>query len=342
MSELMNVRDTEVIAAEINHFKDQTRIMVLNNSIEIGRRLVEAKSIISHGQWGNWLEEKVNYSARTAQNLMRIFEEYGSNQISIFGDSNSQVFANLSYSQAVALLAIQDIEEREAFVVENKVEEMSTRELQQAIKEKEKAEKELEEALRIAEELKSKARQIEQDKASLETDVRVKDESLKVSNENIEKLQDTLEREREGAKLEINKLNGDISRIKNELEEAKGNKNEDMILKLQEELNKKQSQEVSYMQQIQELEEKLREKSVEVEVIEKIPDKVEDELNVLREKVSISDKTSKFKVNFDMIVQSFNILFETIEELPEELRGKYRNATKTLISKMDERICNGI
>lgn len=340
MSELMNARDTEIIAAEINQIKEQTRTMVLNNSIEIGRRLVEAKSIVSHGQWGNWLEEKVNYSARTAQNLMKIFHEYGSNQISLLGDSNSQAFANLSYSQAVALLAIPDIEERETFVLENNVQEMSTRELQQAIKDKEKAENEKEKALKLAEELRKKAQNIEYEKAKLESDIRVKEESLKVSNENIEKLQDTLDREREGAKLELNELNKAISRIKNELEEAKDNKNEDKVLKLREELNKKQSQEVSYMKQIQELEEKLREKAVEV--IEKIPDKVEDELNVLREKVSISDKTSKFKVNFDMIVQSFNILFETIEELPEELRGKYRKATKTLISKMDERICNGI
>lgn len=337
MSELMNVRDIEVIAAEINHIKDQTRIMVLNNSIEIGRRLVEAKSIISHGQWGNWLEEKVNYSARTAQNLMRIFEEYGSNQISLFGDSNSQAFANLSYSQAVALLAIPDIEERETFVVENKVEEMSTRELQQAIKEKEKAEKELEEALRIAEELKIKARQIEHDKASLESDVRVKDESLKVSKENIDKLQDTLEREREGAKAEVDKLRETIEAINQSLN-AGGIVTEDEINSLEEKLEEAENKQREYENKIRELEEKLNEKPIDVEVVEKVPEEVKDELNSLKEKLSLADKTSKFKANFDMIVQNFNTLFVTLNEMPVELKPKYVNATKILIEKMNDRL----
>lgn len=34
--------------------------------------------MIEHGAWGEWLEKSVDYSQRTAQNLMKIFEEYGS------------------------------------------------------------------------------------------------------------------------------------------------------------------------------------------------------------------------------------------------------------------------
>ena len=36
-------RTPEVIAAEINSIKSQTKTMILCNSIEIGKRLVEAK-----------------------------------------------------------------------------------------------------------------------------------------------------------------------------------------------------------------------------------------------------------------------------------------------------------
>ncbi len=338
MNELVNIRDIEVIAAEINNIKEQTRIMVLNNSIEIGRRLVEAKSIIQHGQWGRWLEESVNYSQRTANNLMRIFEEYGSNQISLFGASNSQAFANLSYSQAVALLGIPDIEEREAFIKENNVEDMSSRELQQVIKAKEKAEKEKEEALKLAKDLKEKAQKIEQEKAILESDIRVKEESLKVSKENIDKLQDILEREREGTKLEANKLNKSIKDIKKQLKEAKGSGDNEEIERLQTELNKKQNEENNYLQQIQELEEKLKEKPVDVETIEKVPEEVENELKKLREKVSLGEITSKFKVNFDILVKNFNDLFSILSELPEEVKDKYIIATKTLVSKMQERL----
>lgn len=338
MNELVNTRDIEVIAAEINNIKEQTRIMVLNNSIEIGRRLVEAKSIIQHGQWGRWLEESVNYSQRTANNLMRIFEEYGSNQISLFGTSNSQAFANLNYSQAVALLGIPDIDEREAFIKENNVEDMSSRELQQVIKAKEKAEKEKEEAIKLAEELKLKSKQIEQEKAKLESDIRIKEESLKVSKENIDKLQDTLEREREGAKLEANKLNKSIKDIKKQLKEAKGAGNDEEIDRLQAELNKKQNEETDYLRQIQELEEKLKEKPVDVETIEKVPEEVENELKKLREKVNLGETTSKFKVNFDILIKNFNDLFSTLSEMPEEVKDKYIIATKTLISKMNERM----
>ena len=77
--------------------------------------------MIEHGRWGNWLKETVNYSQSTANNLMRVFDEYGSNQISLFGEVNSQALGNLSYTQAVALLGIAP-EEREAFVEEHDIE----------------------------------------------------------------------------------------------------------------------------------------------------------------------------------------------------------------------------
>jgi len=68
MNEL-NTRTPQIIAAEINGIKDQTRKVALLASIEIGRRLVEAKAMIEHGRWGNWLKETVNYSQSTANNL---------------------------------------------------------------------------------------------------------------------------------------------------------------------------------------------------------------------------------------------------------------------------------
>ena len=50
---------------EISFIKAQTEQMVLMNSIEIGRRLCEAKELIKHGEW-DWLR-KVSFSQRTAQ-----------------------------------------------------------------------------------------------------------------------------------------------------------------------------------------------------------------------------------------------------------------------------------
>ena len=76
-------RTTDVIAAEIVVIRDQTKRLVLAASVEIGRRLCEAKELLHHGEWGKWLEEKVEYSQSTAGNLMRIYREYGDEQVKI-------------------------------------------------------------------------------------------------------------------------------------------------------------------------------------------------------------------------------------------------------------------
>ena len=133
MNQLTTERSTDVIAAEINAIKYQTQNMMLQASAEIGKRLTEAKAQLQHGEWGNWLKNNVEYSQSTANNLMQIYKEY---------DLNSQTFVNLSYSKAIALLGI-DAEERETFIQENNVDEMSSRELQKVIKEKQQLEKEL-------------------------------------------------------------------------------------------------------------------------------------------------------------------------------------------------------
>ena len=33
--------------------------------------------MLDHGQWGPWLREEVDFSQSSANNFMRIFEEYG-------------------------------------------------------------------------------------------------------------------------------------------------------------------------------------------------------------------------------------------------------------------------
>lgn len=151
------VRTPEIVAAEIRQIADQTRKMVLNSSIEIGKRLCEAKEMVPHGEWAAWLEKNVDFSQSSANNFMKIYTEYGDIQGELWGASaKSQTFGNLSYSQAVALLAVP-AEEREEFVKENHVEDMSTREMQEAIKARdealaavEKAEKKLQKDLDFA------------------------------------------------------------------------------------------------------------------------------------------------------------------------------------------------
>ena len=137
------VRTLEVIGAEIRTF---TASMV-NNIIEIGRRMCEAKEMLPYGQFGDWIKANTGYSRSTANNFMRIFQEYGARQGSLFGATleNEQAFGKLTYTKALALLDVP-AEEREQFVQDHDVENMSTRELQTAIAERDAAIKRAEDA----------------------------------------------------------------------------------------------------------------------------------------------------------------------------------------------------
>lgn len=117
------------LVGEILMITQQTKQLVLMASIEIGRRLVEAKKLVKHGQWTAWLKERIDYSQRTANNFMKIYEQYGESGLA----EKSQSIANLSYTQALTLLELP-AEQRERFVEENNAKDMKIKELQDAIK----------------------------------------------------------------------------------------------------------------------------------------------------------------------------------------------------------------
>lgn len=140
MSELTTVRTPAIIAGEVRHLKEQVQRIVLGHAIEIGRRLTEAKNMLDHGQWADWLKTEVSFSQSTANNMMRIFDAYGNTQMGLFGpEANSQTFGNLEYSKALLLLAVPE-EERETFAESVDAEHISVRELKKAIKERDEAE----------------------------------------------------------------------------------------------------------------------------------------------------------------------------------------------------------
>ncbi len=127
--EVAQARTIEAITAEIVTIKRQAQQIALYIAIELGRRLTEAKEMLDHGQWGSWLEETVRFSQRSADNYMKLFKEYAAKKTSLFGaEINSQPVANLSIRKALALLAVPE-EERETFIVEHQVDELSTREV---------------------------------------------------------------------------------------------------------------------------------------------------------------------------------------------------------------------
>ena len=98
----------------------------LLTAIEIGRLLFEAKAMVEPGGWGKYIEEELPFSQSWANNYMKLYKEFGSDQTSLFG--NSQTFLKLRPTQALELLALP-VEDREAFMESHDVENMSTRQL---------------------------------------------------------------------------------------------------------------------------------------------------------------------------------------------------------------------
>ncbi len=96
--------------------------------LTIGRCLIEAKDLLPHGEWLPWLNEQVELSERTAQKFMRLAREW----------SNPSALADLGATKALMLLALP-VEEREQFVAEHDVVDMTSRQLEAAIKERDEA-----------------------------------------------------------------------------------------------------------------------------------------------------------------------------------------------------------
>lgn len=134
MSNIITAKDPDIIAAEINIIKLQVQEAVIYGTIKIGEKLCEAKSLVPQGEWGKWLEENVEYSQSTAENMMKLYREYGGNQESLFDTwTNSQAFGKLTYTQHLALLSLP-FADRQEFAEQNNVEAMSTRQLQDAVR----------------------------------------------------------------------------------------------------------------------------------------------------------------------------------------------------------------
>ena len=159
MSEMMEVAYQRQISDVTRDIRIQTG-QFLRTAIEIGRLLFEAKAMVEPGGWTKYIEEELPFSHSWANNYMKLYKEFGSDQTSLFEDS--QAFMNLRPTQALELLALP-AGEREAFVQENDVENMSTRQLRQAIKDLEDTRKQLQEAeANLDDAVKTRA-QVEQD-----------------------------------------------------------------------------------------------------------------------------------------------------------------------------------
>lgn len=294
-------RDLGVIENEIKYYWRKGQAAALECMIEVGRRLCEAKGMIGHGGWGKWVENNFEFSHSSANSFMKLYEEYGADQLTIFGAvAESQTFANLPYSKALQLLAIPR-EEREEFAREVGAEDLSTRELKKAIDEKLAAEarvKELEESLAAAEIAKGTA------------DVKAR-EAFEAS-EKVRKLEAELERRK-----------GSEDKLKKKLAEAESNPKipEDVLKKLKEEAAAeaeaaaKANADAGTVELQKELE------AARAEQVKASEAQAQAEANAREAMEKLTDAQKRLKMASPTVTE-FKALFEQVQEIAKKMKAK--------------------
>ena len=109
----------------LNALAVQAQMFVQNarmNLLQLGRVLAEAKPLVAHGEWENWVKTNTNMSKRAAEQYMQAYKKFGL----------SPEIAQLGTTKTLKLLPLSEDERKELFS-ENDVASMSTRQLDEAI-----------------------------------------------------------------------------------------------------------------------------------------------------------------------------------------------------------------
>ena len=332
MNELQEVRTLEIVAAEIRSYTWS----MLTNIIEIGRRLCEAKEMLPHGEFMNWCTENFGYSKSQTNNFMRLYEAYGSEQNSMFGaELNRQTFGTLNYSKALALLALPSAEEREAFIEENNVDEMTTRELQQAIREKQEAEKKIEALQKDIEGERNRGDDAIKAKMEAEDLLKTQDQMLaeaKAQIAELAKLNKELENRPHEVAVETVRDEEAIAAAAKEAKEKAEEAAKKRIAALEKQLNKAENERAEAVKKAetagQDTEKQLKAAAAEAE-------KIRAELEEARKQLKASDSdVTAFGIRFNSMQSEFGYLiaeYRKVEARDPETADKLHEAVRQLL-----------
>ena len=326
MNELTEKRTPELIGAEIRMYVDTGRRISLLCGIEIGRRLVEAKELLGHGQWLPWLERETEFSDRSAARYMKLFEEYGASQQGLFGpETNSPTLSNLPISKALALLSVPE-SDRAEFADEVDAEHISVRELEQKISEREKqlealkkdnegSEKALEEARERIRELSALNDELEHRpvEVAIERDEAAIEEAVKAAKAEAEEQN---ERAQEGLKKQL---------VDAEEKLAAAEKERDKLKQTAENAGS-------------EAQEKAEEANREVE-------RIRAELEEAKRQLKASDAdVAKFGVWFSQVQKDFNEMLSVLRQVNErdqETGAKLKKGAAALLNNLLQQMQEG-
>lgn len=308
------VRSITAITDEIIFYKNVGGQAV----IEIGKRLIEAKAQLKHGEWLPWLSEKVEFSETSAQRFMQLAREYG----------NTSLVGDLGTSKALVLLALP-ASERENFASEKHVvngEEKSVAEM---------SKRELEEAIR-----QRKLAELERDKARRELD-----EQRKANEEaaaEAQKAQDAAELERELKALREKPVDVAVQTV-DASEEQIAAAVKEAELSAKEKIGKK-------AEELKKAREDLAQAKADAQAAAEKAEKAEDEAAALRAELDKARKSAaamdnkalaEFAVLFRQAQETVNRMTEIVDELDEESRPKIYRALGALRDMIAEKAGEG-
>lgn len=343
-------RTLKTVAFEIRTLHAQAQQVVLGYAIEIGRRLTEAKGMVSHGEWGKWLEEEVSYSKSTANNFMRIFDAYGADQQSLFGpEAKSQTLGNLPYTKALRLLAIPE-EEREEFVEANNVEDLSTRELDKLIKERDEAKQAREDAERREKETADLLEAAKAGQETLQADFAEERARLQKQEADARAAADHAQSELEAAREQLKQVQDAPKISEEELKVIREKAMTEASEKAKEQIAaEKAAAEEKLAAEKQKLETAAEEARKKLEAAEKAAadakaqaEKASEEREKLEKKLALADAdTVLFKASFEQMQETFNKCLGClmkVETNSPETAEKLKKAVTAALDSMKERV----
>lgn len=205
-------KSTEQLTAEVNVRYRQAESLAGMSAMmlaDAGRRLIEIKSRIPHGQFETWCADNLEFSKSKAEKMMKLAERVA-DENSLF--SKTETFTDIGISRVWALLAAP--EEVAAEVIEtNDVESMTVRELKAELV---RVKEEKEAAERKAEMIDHNNDDIRKELASMQRKL-----SETVSEEEFAEMQAAAQAQKEDLTKELSEAKAEAADIQAKLDKAK-------------------------------------------------------------------------------------------------------------------------
>ena len=326
---IVQERTLPVIVSEIKIIEQNVAKTAMEGAIQIGERLQEAKEQVGHGNFDTWCKENLNYNRRTAERFMKIASEYGGENGLI---SKTTTLSHLSISNALSLLKVPE-EDREKFVEEHPVDDMTNKALEEEIRklkeEKQKdtetietlrrnADRESERTLQAIHEAEDLKRQLD-DAASAQADP----EEIAKLQEQLQRAEQKLQKTKEDLKKEKDKL-----KVEKDLRQAAIDKElEAQSAKLKDEAKK--------------------EVDAVIEDLQSMKDQLEEENRSLQHKLENAgnDTIIRFKVLVDQLQETFeacgNCILNAEAGTDPELPTKMNTVLKTVVESFEAALQGG-